>query len=612
MAPTMSYNKDNYTIEIHFPYIPSKSVRRELHSFGFNYHRENNLWYAKHSEESEKFAQSLCGVKELTKETSDDSKLYRYYSRRPVDLGTYPKRDMNPVNIVNFDNRVPVEDGSITAWGYVEYTAPLKQSDIDQYELTPAPEKDAASDNQKNSKIEQKINKVKNTFAEHYSSVGTIPILENADFNLFDQSVAYIKDLNILYRRMSGGDSIYITDLENASKNGKTCAEYSLYRRDHSNKDPISLHLINNYDIKTVSELHTALKDNRDLGFEVQIVKRERKGVETFSPFAEIKPVTKIPERWNKRNFANAILSGQIYYGQIDERLTDDYAYDAAMKFNEGVPLNIPYTAREIVEDWSDLNSVRSKDIHSDGTCKIDFYNGYSTSKTFYFDLNCDIKEGKRREDERLAGIKKFNDMMVSLCIKVSPEDIDPSKIYTVTTLDRYTNSGIHASKTENVQGYVLRDRLDPDSYFADILGIEEMDIQPEQIYSVANFYHRRDDNAEPDDRVIECGNWKQIVTGKALLEMTSEGVYFPTVTIDTCEYSDYSKARKTLENFASGSSKFMLGNNQPDYSYSIKCLDNEYARANEKHSLDDVIHNAQKKNVLNNSVSTKERTNER
>ena len=49
---------------------------------------------------------------------------YRYYStQRPVDLGSFPKPLDNPVvEIHNYDadSRVPVENGMIQAWGYVD------------------------------------------------------------------------------------------------------------------------------------------------------------------------------------------------------------------------------------------------------------------------------------------------------------------------------------------------------------------------------------------------------------------------------------------------------------------------------------------------------------
>ena len=53
--------------------------------------------------------------------------LYKYYStQRPVDIGTFPKPSRNaPDEIVNYDQRVPVENGAFLAWGHLTYTRPL-------------------------------------------------------------------------------------------------------------------------------------------------------------------------------------------------------------------------------------------------------------------------------------------------------------------------------------------------------------------------------------------------------------------------------------------------------------------------------------------------------
>lgn len=68
---------------------------------------------------------------------------YRYYStQRPVDIGTFPKPPDNPVvEVHNYDadSRIPVENGMIQAWGYVEYQKPLTEKEAGVYELRPAP-----------------------------------------------------------------------------------------------------------------------------------------------------------------------------------------------------------------------------------------------------------------------------------------------------------------------------------------------------------------------------------------------------------------------------------------------------------------------------------------
>lgn len=591
MYPTMSYNQAQNGIELSFSGIPTRDIREQMKAHGFRYHREKNIWYAKNNEDRDTFARGLCGESEIAKKEPAQETLYRYYSRRPVDLGTYPKRDGSPVNIVNFDNRIPVEDGSFTAWGYVEYAKPLSQKDADDYELTPAAE---YSKPEKKAPKQKKTASETNTFAVSYDKIGDTPILPDGNVSLFEHRDAYIADLNIAFRSFGSGESLYITELENANRNGKSCDKYAIYMRNRTTDEHVSIHLYNEHKIETIAQLYAALKEGRDFGNTVQVDKREQKGVETFSPFVEVKPLDKIPERWNKRNFAIAFLSGQIYGGHVDQVLTDDYGYDYATNFREGTPIHVPCAARNAVEDWSKLDSVHSTDIKPDGTCKLDFYNGYSTSKTYYFDLNCNIKEGKRREEERAAGIQRHNDMLIKSCVTVSQDSIEPGKIYTLTTVDTYTNSGVYGTEKENLQGHVLKERLDPEHTYMHILGVEELQIHPEQLYSVSNFYERRSDNAPKDNRIIDCGNWQNIVTGKALLELTAEGFYFPEVREAYGEYRDYKTARESLSRFVTGQTRFMFGSERTDYAQSLKQLDAEYARATTKKSLDDVLKSAQ------------------
>ena len=67
--------------------------------------------------------------------------LYKYYSTQcPVDIGTFPKPPRNaPDEIVNYDQRVPVENGAFMAWGHLTYTRPLTKRQASDYELRPSP-----------------------------------------------------------------------------------------------------------------------------------------------------------------------------------------------------------------------------------------------------------------------------------------------------------------------------------------------------------------------------------------------------------------------------------------------------------------------------------------
>lgn len=65
---------------------------------------------------------------------------YKYYStQRPIDIGTFPKLHGNePDEIENYDQRVPVENGTFLAWGHIAYSKPLAEKEMYDYELRPS------------------------------------------------------------------------------------------------------------------------------------------------------------------------------------------------------------------------------------------------------------------------------------------------------------------------------------------------------------------------------------------------------------------------------------------------------------------------------------------
>lgn len=61
--------------------------------------------------------------------------MYKYYStQRPISIGTFPDNGAI-VGIVNFDTRKKVKSIRKTAWGYINYSKPLTEKQILQYEL---------------------------------------------------------------------------------------------------------------------------------------------------------------------------------------------------------------------------------------------------------------------------------------------------------------------------------------------------------------------------------------------------------------------------------------------------------------------------------------------
>ena len=60
--------------------------------------------------------------------------------QRQYEWGHYGSDRAAPDEIVNYDQRVPVENGSFLAWGHLTYTRPLTKRQASDYELRPAPD----------------------------------------------------------------------------------------------------------------------------------------------------------------------------------------------------------------------------------------------------------------------------------------------------------------------------------------------------------------------------------------------------------------------------------------------------------------------------------------
>ena len=53
--------------------------------------------------------------------------MYKYYStQRPIDPGTFPQPEGNPpLEVINYDERLPVSGEVFRAWGELTYQEPL-------------------------------------------------------------------------------------------------------------------------------------------------------------------------------------------------------------------------------------------------------------------------------------------------------------------------------------------------------------------------------------------------------------------------------------------------------------------------------------------------------
>ena len=149
--------KDHYDVTIYAdPAFSVEQMKAILSGLNTEYHgyntREDVLSIADPSKSPKQMKQEL---KDLWKQHKEEQKqmetgqpaptengTYRYYStQRPLSPGTYPKPAENQVSEVhNFDNRQPVEEGKMQAWGYVEYAKPLTAKEMQDYELKCVPD----------------------------------------------------------------------------------------------------------------------------------------------------------------------------------------------------------------------------------------------------------------------------------------------------------------------------------------------------------------------------------------------------------------------------------------------------------------------------------------
>lgn len=430
----------------------------------------------------------------------------------------------------------------------------------------------------------EKPSKAANTFANSFEYIGDDLIANDSNISVFSSEATgfYFKDLNIHFKRYRGTDQIHITELENANKKGKECFKWSLSSED-------MYFQLTDLGIESVKELYTTLKEGGDLGH-INIYTGKEKGVEVFSPFVEVKPLDKVPEKWTKTTFIHALQSGQIFTGEINSRYTDDYRDDYASDYSKGVRLDMSCAAKKEMADWGSFTSARSGQMTPDGVIPVTLYDS-GTTKTYYFDINCDIAKGKQRREEVDNARERYNSMMEASCMRITEDEVDINGIYAVKSLKMNYNTDVYSTKEEVLQGHTIISRMYDETYPA--LKFEPFQIENLKFYSISNFYDRADVLLERDERLIPLGNYEYLVSGKALKEMTEERLDFPCIRIGPHD-GDYSKIYSDISNRIKTNSNFTHGD-VANYSTTLEKLESEYLRAGKGRtsSLSDLIKNA-------------------
>lgn len=607
-------------IELSFDKKPPYEVLKDLKENGFRWHNKKQIWYGRNS---------AANVKAVEKYVDLDAS--------DVSFGVTPDgmvdiRALRAERLVSIGNSFVVSgDGT----GSSEFTITGIDEDGVYYVFADLPEqepvfvwrdefdknlrdgiikakqveRDIVGENNFGESLEERVNTGKDKedstiadvsselekaskpvcMADFYDSVGSTDICQDSTVkgSLWSAlgSKGYYKDINAYV--WCNYNSAIVIELDNALKRGKTCKRYTVYAND---KDIFS-YLTNECKLSSPKELYDLVRSGKELPGDGSLTVREDKGVEVFSPFVSVKPLDKLPEKWKKSDLVKAIMSGQVYSGVLNERLTDDYAYDAAWNFGSGCKVDLPGQAADLVEGCRDCY-IRTEGVDEKGVASIHFsYAG--DYKTFYFDVNCDLAEGVKRREAAARALEAHNVEIKNLVKKFTVSDIDMAKTYVVDKVVEDGNTGKLSVQAEVIQGFVLADRLD----YEEITDIREAEFIPNKLYTVAGFFNRRE-YAEEDARIVDTGNWGQVCSGKAFEELTREGVSLHLNIHDYEHPTTFEAAKHDCMMFISGQQSYMFGNTV-DYSKSLQKLEAEEVRLNsvqnvaekvERRSLADII----------------------
>lgn len=224
--------------------------------------------------------------------------------------------------------------------------------------------------------------------------------------NIGDKEM-YISDLCVKVKIFSLYDNaiVEIVDLANAAKVGKSCTVWTVEQKHDPRESFLDMPemFAAVCDSSEISEIVEKLRrgdfSETSADGNITVYSRERKGVDTFSPFAKVNPV-KVPSKWTMSHVWKAIYSGQIVAAHRDYRYTDDYAYDAAYNFGERDLSgdDLADLAEDIIEGGYSGWSVRCNGIDENGNYIINLalhsFEGWTL--TFNPSATCGIVETRK------------------------------------------------------------------------------------------------------------------------------------------------------------------------------------------------------------------------
>jgi hypothetical protein len=250
------------------------------------------------------------------------------------------------------------------------------------------------------------------------------PITDEIDFHAFKndgvtKGDAYIRyqnrDVRFSYsysiRANEGYASLSAHDVTNAFKTGKTCVGFILEAQGADAIDRLGSYLAAvKYDIPAFIDWCALL----DIDFEsynvkyvdqerqISISKREKKGIETFSPLAlsHLKPLKEIPQKWTLSHVRRLLAAGQYSYCGTELRLTDDYAFDAAYNFGKGEGCGESFL-KDLTQSPSGWRVSQHNDRYKDGDT-LDVWCHTFEKRVITIDLTAPARKSAEVDDASL------------------------------------------------------------------------------------------------------------------------------------------------------------------------------------------------------------------
>lgn len=368
-----------------------------------------------------------------------------------------------------------------------------------------------------------------------YSAAGGAPIWPTADMSCWDHNNGYYQDINA-YIHMRP-QRITITDLTNALIPGKECESITVEKQD----DYSSLCLYSG--CKTMRDLYERYFVKRELPDGCKVYTRQRRSMETFTPFRPIKPI-RMPKKWTLPHVWKAILAGQVYQGKVDGKYSDDYAYDAAMGYHEGRKLDLPTFAKELIESSSGWRVTATDTDGDKATLSVDCYS--FDMNTLLFQESCNWPEARRRMAEAENARTDHNNALLRQRLSLQEViALTPSEtVYEVKLLEMNQNTERYEVETR----LMLRKQLhDEEELLHDVISVKPLTFAPDALFNLDCSKTLLD-----DARVIFSDD-HPAVTGKALAEMMAEPLVFENIHAVTMRQQTIPVFRKWLEDHRDG-----------------------------------------------------------